>query len=106
MATVIPITESLSPPESVKDLITLHGQITGLVDRGAFSDSTANQLLLTAGDLRFDIAHAPARTAQDVAAKALFFIRDYVDVGPNDAFAEAMRAGIRADLQRLEVAHV
>lgn len=95
-----------SKPESVKDLIELHSRFTGLVDGGAFSESTANRLCLTAGDLRFDIARAPAKTAQDVAAKALFFLEDYVDVGPCEEFAEAMRRGLQEDYLRLGGAHV
>jgi hypothetical protein len=99
MATQINITES--PPESVSDLISLHNRLTEFVDVGAFSGATIDQICLTAGAVRFDIAKAPARTAQEIAAKALFFIRDYVDVGPCDEFADAMRAGLRADHQRL-----
>lgn len=93
------ITESV--PESVSDLIKLHARLTDLADRGTFSDSTANLLCLTAGDIRFDIAKAHAKTAQDVAAKALFFIEDYVDVGPCDEFADAMRASLQEDFLRL-----
>ncbi len=99
MATQINITES--QPESVSDLISLHSRLTAFVDAGAFSDGTIDQLCLTAGAIRFDIAKAPASTAQDIAAKALFFIHDYVDVGPCDEFADAMRAGIKADVARL-----
>ena len=103
-ATVIPITES--KPESVRDLIQMHAHLTDLVGCSTLSDSTANRLSLAAGDLRFDIANAPAKTAQDVAAKALFFIEDYVDVGPCEEFAEAMRASLQEDFLRLGGAHV
>lgn len=104
MATNIPTTES--QPESVSELISLHNRLTEFVDAGAFSDTTTDQLCLTAGAVRFDIAKAPAKSAQDIAAKALFFISDYCDVGPCDEFADAMRAGIKADLQRLGGANV
>lgn len=99
MATRTTITESA--PQSVKDLIALHGQIVGMVDNGSFSDSTTQRLCLAAGDLRFDIAKAPAKSAQDVAMKALFFIEDYVDVGPCEEFAKAMRTSLLEDYLRL-----
>lgn len=103
MAIHEPTTEST--PESVKDLIRLHARLTGMVDRGTFSDSTTKHLCLTAGDLRFDIAKAPAKTAQDVAAKALFFIEDYCDVGPCEEFADAMRESLQEDFLRLGGVH-
>lgn len=95
MAEIDTITES--KPDSVKDLIALHGRIVGMMDNGSFSETTSQRLSLAAGDLRFDIAKAPAKSAQDVAAKALFFIEDYVDVGPCDEFAAAMRASLLED---------
>lgn len=100
-AAVIHITPSVRPPESVSDLIALHDRFKGWINKGAFSEATADRICLVAGDLRFDIASAPARGASDVVAKALFFIDDYVDVGPCKQFAEAMRAGLKVDLQRL-----
>jgi hypothetical protein len=88
-------------PQSVSDLIKLHARLTGMVDRGSFSESAEQCLCLASGDLRFDIAKTPAKNAQDVAAKALFFIDDYCDVGPCDEFAAAMRASLQEDFLRL-----
>lgn len=93
-------TNTTPPAESVRALIRKRrklNKIVYMVNR----DSVAEELLDTVADLRLDIARAPAKTAQDIAAKALFFIHDYVDVGPNPKFAVAMRAGLKADLQRL-----
>ncbi|MBN8967249.1 MAG: hypothetical protein J0G95_02130 [Rhizobiales bacterium] len=100
----IPITES--PPQSVSDLVALHNRLVGWIDAATFSDKTRHQMSLVAGALRFDIAKAPAKGAADIAAKALFFIHDYCEVGPCEEFAAAMHAGIRGDLQRMGGAHV
>ncbi len=108
-AAVIPITTSSTPPgESITDLINLHKQITRLVDRNfsVMSDQIMDALVITAGDIRFDIAKAPARDVSDILAKAMFFLEDHVEVGPCEKFAAATLKGVRADLRRLEVTHV
>lgn len=109
MATVIPITTPPTPPgESVTGLISLHKQITRLVNRNfsVMSDQIMDALVVTAADIRFDIAKAPARDVSDVLAKAMFFLEDHVEVGPCEKFAAATLKGVRADLQRLGGVHV
>lgn len=107
MAIPITITIPTPPPgESVVDLLALHSRISRLIDSSMMSDDVMDHLVLAAGNLRFDIAHAPSRNLAEVAAKVEFFFRDYLDVGECEVLAHAMRACIRADLERLEAAHV
>jgi hypothetical protein len=100
----INITPSADSHESVTDLIALHHKINRFLDSApVMPDSVCNGLVTAASDLRFEIAKTPALSLKDVAAKAMLILNDQVEVGSCEKLAMAMRDGIRADLERLEV---
>jgi hypothetical protein len=101
-ANVTAITES--PPPSVTALIRTHRKIDVLC-RASLPARVVAELSGTQFDLGFEIARTQARNADEVSAK-LDFLLSEMELGEVDGFVDAMRSGIKADLQQMEAAHV